>query len=199
MDSEAGIANLALAHIGVEKSIAALTERSKEAEACKLFYAQARNELLAAVPWPFATKIADLTLVEEDPNTEWSYSYRYPSDCVNFRRILSGNRVDTPSTAISYKIGADTEAKLIFTDREDAECEYTVLVTNVVFFPDDFVQALALRLAAMIAPRLTAGDPFKMGARAQTLYEKAVADAITGAFAEEQLDKPGFGEFVDSR
>lgn len=187
MASSTEICNLALSHIGIAKPIANLdTEQSQEASTCRVFYTTVRDVVLRDYRWPFATKIASLNLVGTDPNSEWAYSYRYPTDCIMFRRVLSGQRNDTPDTRIEYRIGKDDAGKLIFCDIEEAECEYTVKVTDTQFFTPDFILALSYRLAYYIAPRLTAGDPFKLGDAALKMYQIEVGRAISSAFNEEQ-------------
>lgn len=87
MSSSTEISNMALSHLAISREIAALdTERSQEAQACRRFYETVRKTVLRDYPWPFATKFATLALVEDDPNSEWDFSYRYPSDCLNARR-----------------------------------------------------------------------------------------------------------------
>ena len=93
MSSAVEICNLALSHLG-SSGIDALDERSEAAAACTTFYAICRDMVLRDAPWPFATKMQALALVEEDPNTEWGFSYRYPSDC--------------PSISVGFKAGKET-------------------------------------------------------------------------------------------
>lgn len=187
MASSTEICNLALSHIGIAKPIAALdTEQSQEAATCRVFYSIVRDVVLRDYRWPFASKIASLNLVEENPNSEWGYSYRYPTDCIMFRRILSGQRNDTPDTRIEYRLTKDAAGKLILCDIEEAECEYTEKVTDTQFFTADFILAFSYRLAYYIAPRLTAGDPFKLGEGALKLYNLEIGRAISSAFNEEQ-------------
>lgn len=198
--SEIAICNMALSHLGVAKEIANLeTENSQEAAACRRFFAQARDNTLRDYPWPFATKIEALALVEEEPNDEWGYSYRVPSDFVRLRRILSGERNDTRQTRVSYRIVRDTAGLLIYTDQENAEIEYTIRETDPTRYPSDFVMALSLRLAAYIAPRLTGGDPFKLGERALQLHEYEIRKAQSSATIEEQADDNPDSEFIRER
>src|SRR3990167_2163908 len=135
MPSEVEICNMALGHLGVGKEIANLeTEKSTEASLCRRFYANTRDEALRDFPWPFATKLAALGLIEEDPNDEWGFSYRYPSDCLRLRRLLSGLRNDTRQSRAPYKIGKDDQGRLLFADLEDAEAEYTARITDPALF-----------------------------------------------------------------
>jgi hypothetical protein len=138
-------------------------------------------------------------LIEEDPNSEWSYSYRYPSDCLKIRRILSGIRNDTAQSRVPYKIARDDSGQLFFADLEDLEIEYTMRVEDVQQFPPDFVMALSFRLAGYVAPRVTGGDPFKMGERAVRFYDYEISKAEAAAINEEQPDQPVESSFITAR
>lgn len=198
--SKTVIANLALSHLGSGKEIADLdTENSDEANALRRFYEEARNKALRDYDWPFATKIADLSLVETTPNNEWTYSYRYPSDCLKVRKIQSGIRTDNRQSRVPYRIAKDGAGKLIFTDQAEAKVEYTEIVTSVEFYPSDFVIALSYLLAFYGAPRITGGDPFNLGAKAGQLYVQELTNARANAFNEEQSDQPTESEFVRAR
>lgn len=200
MASEIEICNMALAHIGVSIPIANLDEASKEAQACKLFYAQTRDAVLRDFAWPFAGRFVALALVEEDPTGEWAFSYRYPTDAHTIRRILNpATRNDSRQSRIPYRLANDAEGLVILTDQEDAEAEYTFKVTNPGWFAPDFVSALALRLAADIAPQLTGGDPFKMGERALKLYAVQIGFARSNAANEEQPDETPDAEAIRAR
>jgi len=200
MSSNTEICNLALSHLGVGKEIANLdTEKSQEASACRRFFEISRDQVLREFLWPFATKIADLALIEEDPNTEWAFSYRYPIDCLDFRKILSGTRNETQDSRIPYRIANDNAGLVVYTDLEDAVAEYTMKVGNVALFPVDFQQALALRIAIYIAPRVTGGDPFKMGDRAMRMYMQEISSARANAFNEQQDERQVDSEFIRAR
>lgn len=198
--SDTEIANLALGHLGVGKEIANLTtESSAEATACRRYFEQARRQTLRDFPWPFASKIAALSLIEEDPNDEWDYSYRYPSDCLRILKILSDVRTDTPDSRIPYKESFDSTGKLIFTDRETPDIEYTADVTNVAVYPDDFVMAMSLRLAAYIAPSISGGDPFGMRKGALELYVYELSRAQANIQNEQQPDPEPDSIFIRTR
>jgi len=179
MTTETGICNLALSHLGVAKTIADLTtERSVEAGACRAFYETSRDEMLRDGYWPFAKRIVALALVESAPNDLWAYSYRYPADCKRALRIPNGSRVDTEQTKVQFDISSDATARLIFCDLSDAELEYTALITDTSLFDSDFIMALSLRLATYIAPRVTAGDAFKLGDRSRQLFAMSYTKAM---------------------
>ena len=199
MPSVVEICSMALGHLKVPP-IASVDERSEPARACNLYYAQARDEVLRAYPWPFATRFADLALVQEAPTVEWGYSYRYPTDCAHFRRILSGaGRNETRAMRVPFRLARDADGRLIFTDQPTAVAEYTAQVEDPNEYDADFVGAVALRFAVYVAPRVTQGDQLRLGDRAQRLYLEAIGEARSTAANEEQPDAPPDGELLASR
>lgn len=200
MASITDICNMAISHLGISKDIANVsTEQSAEAKACRRFLDIARETVLKDYNWPFATKMATLNLVEEDPNDEWAYSYRYPSDCLYARRILSGFRDDTDLTRIPYKITQDSTGILIYCDTENAILEYTLNTENVDLFSSDFKVALSYRLAHYIAPRITAGDPFGLGDKALQKYVLEIQRASANAFNEDKSSLPLTTDSISAR
>lgn len=200
MATKAEICNLALSHVGVGKEIANLdTEKSQEASACRRYYDQARLATLRDFEWPFATKVAALGLVTQNPTSEWGFSYQYPSDCLHFRRILSLRRNDTRQSRVPYRIVYGQAGNELYTDMQNAESEYTVNVEDPTRFPPDFAMALSFRLAAYIAPRLTGGDPYKLGDKALQLYTYEISRAKATAVNEEQEEEDPDSEFIRGR
>lgn len=198
--SNTEIANIAISHLGIGKQIAALdTENSEEAKAVRVFYSIALDQMLRGFMWPFASRIVTLALVEEDPNDEWSFSYQYPSNCLNFRRILSGIRTDNRQSRIPYRIVDDPTGSLVYTDEEDAEAEYLVRVTDTLRFPPDFTMALSYLIASYCAPRLTGGDQFKLGEKALKMYVYHSSIAMAAAGNEEQGDELPQSEYIRAR
>lgn len=199
MLSETSICNMALSHLGVGDAITSLGENSQEANSCRAFFEVARDATLRDFSWPFATKTADLALIEEDPNDEWSYSYAYPADCLQFKRVLSGSRNDTRQSREPYRIVKNADDYVVYSDVEDAACEYVFRNEDTQHYPPDFAIALSFRLAAYVAPRLTAGDPFKMGERSMQLYQFELSKARANGANEEQAEEPPQSEFILER
>lgn len=191
---------MALSNLGLGKEIGnADTENSAEARAFRRFFETARDATLRDFDWPFATKFVDLGLIETGPTDEWGYSYQYPSDCLKFRRIPSGTRIDTTNTAVKFRIARGDSGQIILTDQQDAEGEYTVLVEAIEEWAPDFVLALSWRLAIYMAPRITGGDPFKLRESAAKMYAYQLALAQNNAGNEERLDTPPESEFISGR
>lgn len=201
--SNTEIANMAISHLGVGVDIADLdTEDSQEAIACRRFYEPARKATLRDFPWPFATAFADLALVETTPDEideEWAYSHRYPSSCLKIRRIVSGVLPETRQSRIPYQEARDSTGKLIYSNYLTPRVEFTYDESTVSRFDDDFVLAFSLRLAAYVAPRLTSGDPFKLGLRALQLYMSHVGMAQATAVNEQQDREEPESEFIRAR
>lgn len=200
MASSTEICNLALSHLGSTKRIANLsTEQSTEAALFRVFYETCLDLVLRDYRWPFASTIAALGLIEDDPNEEWSYSYSYPTDCLEIRRILSGVRNDARDSRVPYKIAYSSAGRILYCDIENAEAEYTIRITDPQLYPPDFIMALSFRLASYAAPALTAGDPFKMGDRAMKMYQYEISKATATSFNEEQPDQDPDSEFIRAR
>lgn len=212
--SKTEIANLALGHIGISKPIGDFaTERSVEAQMMRTYYETAYQATLRAVPWTFAKKFASLALVTDFttqtvPTTlEWFYSYRYPSDCFHFVRIVSPRlNNDTRQSRIPYTIAADASGLLIYSNFPNPSetsitpmCEYTFLNTNIAQYPPDFVMAMSYLLGFYCAPALTKGDPFKLGAAAGANFKTMILQAANMFLNEEQRPEEPQSEFIRAR
>lgn len=200
MASFTDMAQMALSHLGSGKTISNIeTEQSDEARALRTFQDTALEHVLRAVPWSFATQIEELALVEEDPNDEWAYSYRYPTDALMIRKIQSGLRTDSRQSRVPYRIAQDDSGRVIFTDIEDAIAEVTVNETDSSLYPADFVLAFTYYWAFLVAPRVTKGDPFKLKNEMFELYKLHISYAFANSMNEDQPDQPVESEFIRTR
>lgn len=211
--SPVDICNLALSHVGVALEIQALNDNTKEARACNRFFNVLRQNLLRKFPWPFATSTASLILLS-DPNLiipatiEWQFSYRLPSDVLRARRILNDRR-PTWQTVVPYRIEKDSGGGILLTDYApiaansvipaQPQLEYTVDVTDTTQFPADLAMAFSYALGKLVAPRVTTGDPYKLGDKCAAEFKSAWEAATGMAMDEEQPDKPAESEFVRAR
>jgi hypothetical protein len=201
MASDVTICNLALMRIGVSQPIADLSEQTTAAILANTIFADTRDLVLRSAHWGFARKVAALALVAEDPTDDWGFSYRYPADAVDIRKIRSGlRRVDPRDERVSYELSSDGSGLLIYTDQEDAVAEYTWRVTTVEWYPPDFVSALAWRLAVDLAMALA---PSTLGSamrdKAEQYYRAAIIDAKAASLNEEAPDDAPPSEFIRAR
>lgn len=196
------ICNLALSHLASSAEVTDIeTDRTKEAKACRRFYDVARDRVLRAFPWPFATRIEPLALVTDftdDSTAEWDYAYRYPIDALELRKIQNEyhQRNDIRASRVPYRIAGDATGRLVYADLAKAIVEYTAKVEDPELFDPDFVMAFSLYLASLIAPRVTAGDQFQLGKYA---YQRALSElenARVNALREEQADTEPDAEMI---
>ena len=184
---------MALGHLGAHAMIQDHdTDESAEAKACRIYFEIAKKKVLEDFDWPFARQYADLALVSENPNADYTRSYRYPSGCLAIRGIVTGT-VHTPSDARpTYQIGSDATGRLIFCNESPATIKYTKEITDLNIFSMSFVMAQSYLLASMIAPRITGGDAFNRQEKAMNMYFLQIAKAQSNAANEEQLlPEPG--------
>lgn len=153
------ICNQALARIGDYSNITSLTENTNEAANCNLFYNLARQALLQAHQWGWATTVKNLTLSAAEP-LGFDYAYAYPTGAINVNRIF-----DTTDETLwhdqdpyEFEVRADPDdpnKTIICTNLQYAGIVYTADVTDPNKFPPLFQTALTWLLAADITIPLT--------------------------------------------
>lgn len=191
MTTSTDIANMALRNIANSNEIANLdTDTSKQAKACRAFYQISLLHLLRRRHWRFARKVAELVIVDPNPDSHYEYAYRYPADCIEFRNVRSSERVMNETTLIAHDIIPDADGRLVVTDEPDACGEYTYMVSNPDHWPPDFILALSFHLSTLLAPSLTSGDPFQMGKQAAMLYQYYFGEAAAADGGEAVPDEP---------
>lgn len=190
------IANMALGNVGVSKQIAALGEQSNEANVCNLYYQPSLESALEDFPWPEATGYDTPGLVKKEPNDDWNFAYRYPTDCLMVRRIVTvlGRRDPDPPP---FRIGRDSTGRLIYTDEEAPTVEMTVRISDAAQFSALFAEALSWRLAAFIAPALSRIKD--MQKTALVIYSAVLARARVRAANEQQQPEPPVSDLERAR
>jgi hypothetical protein len=199
--SKTQICNIALVRIGVTKFLTNVeTDKSKEASALNLVFDDERDYVLRDFPWPFATSYAQLNLVsgslETPTSNDWIYAYRYPSDCMFARRITTVlGRAETQPPP--FKIGRDSQGRLVYTNQEDAELEYTLGVTDPAEFDSVFDSMLAWKLAKTLAPSASRIKGIIDTCNAE--YERDRIKAQVAALNEQQQEQPPESEMIQAR
>lgn len=163
--SEVEICNLALTKVG-NLTITALTDGTKEARACKVYYPLMRNELLAGHPWNFAMARADISaLLLATPAFQWDFAYTVPADCLRVWELY----------------GTDAEwvveqGQFLTNQEEEIFIRYIFKLEDSLKFSPSFDCCLAQRLAAELATKL-ADDKALRQALLQELYQKYLPEA----------------------
>jgi hypothetical protein len=164
------IINQALSHIGHTQFIDSRSEDSQEVAVSDVHYDDALAYVLEDFNWGFARRTNTLGLVEDftDVTTphDWAYSYRYPSETVKIRRVMTTlGRLDPNPPP--FEIGSDDTGRLVLTDQEDCVVETTKLITDAQLYTAMFASALSWYLAFLMVPGLAkdksiAGDMLRM-------------------------------------
>jgi hypothetical protein len=218
------VANLAISHCGVSKQIGnVVTERSLAAQMCRTFIDIARQYTLRQATWSFAQKQIGPTVVATSPTPEWQFAYQYPSDALRISRFMSWRlRNDTRQSRVEYKVMQPVDVSLstltpkptsysqttglwIYTDWPGptnllpAIIEYVYDNKNVAQWTPDFIIALSYRLASLIVPTLTSGDPYGYKKGIDEQYMKEIAKAEAFNLNEDQRPEEPQSEFIRGR
>lgn len=169
------IYNLALNAVGGRNNVSATSEQSREAEVCGLWYEDIRDQILAAAPWPEATKMDYLASVSEatgddwvagDPKPGYTYTYGLPADCIRPQYLTTFDRFQ-----VTYY--SDT-VKALHTNAYQAILLYTMKLDNVSLWGSPLRMAIVYGLAANICMPLS-GKP----TRTRMLLEQANAHILS--------------------
>lgn len=144
--SEVQIVNSALAKIGVER-ISALTDEVSRARILAEQYPITRDALIRSHPWNFAIAYASLNLITPKPPEVFEYGYVFdlPSDCTRIFNVDLGDGAKWEEID-GHRLAAHESVVAI---------KYIKRVVDVTKFDDNFIEALAWRLAADVCYLLT--------------------------------------------
>ena len=164
MASETEIANLACSKLGDEDQIIDLRSgESRAARAIAAVFDTMRDTVLRAGQWNFAQTRVALPALTDKPAWGFGYAYQLPADYL----ALSNLQDD-----IDYQIEA---GRILTNATPPLKLRYIRRVTDTGTFDALFIDALACRLAAQVAMRLTGERTVADGAMAA--YRLALNDA----------------------
>ena len=174
------ICNLALSYLGDTATVASIDppEGSAQAQHCARFYPVALKLLLESHAWNFVTTRAALAVVVDGYTDQWRFAYALPSDATNVLSVLPQSQypADYFGTAIrnywgwvwpllweldsrcDFQIGMIGAQQVILSNSENAIARYTIATVQPGIFPALFADALAWKLAAMLAGPLMKGE-----------------------------------------
>jgi hypothetical protein len=192
MSSRVDIFNMALGHIGVSSTVADELERSPERVICTRFWDTCRDALFSYkdMEWKFAATTVVLADLGSPPDG-WGFRYRYPNDCINAHAILGASsfgRAQDEALRPKFDVQFEADGRVILCDMPEAVLRYTKRVEEAERWPSSFVEAMAFRLASMIAMPLK-NDP---GLRDNLLQvaEQFAQIAMASSLNEGQPDGP---------
>lgn len=198
MASEIDICNLALGHLGDKATVSSISppEGSAQAEHCARFYPIARDLVLEAHEWGFATKRANLALLTDTPPPGFQFVYQLPSDCRNIVDLIDPNAPtffpvderphhwgDNAFTMppVPYELEARTDGtQIVYTTLESAMIRYVASITDTTKFSAQAIDAIGWLLAAYLAGPVMKGDAgAQMGATCMKAYRLSLGQAMT--------------------
>ena len=159
--------NMALARIGHTAALATIGDSTTEADLCNLFWPMARDTVLQARAWGFATRRSDLSAIAKDSpdlHGEWEYRYRVPAEALQVIAVLPPTDGSAVSLAKDPSPGADfiieengSGDRDLYTNQEEAILHYVERVADVTLYSPQFVQAVVAVLAHHLAPAIVKG------------------------------------------
>jgi hypothetical protein len=159
------------------RAIPGFDDGSAEAEVARHIYGPARDALLAAHPWRFATAQSALPRLLNPPRADFAHAFQLPAD---FLRALSAGS-DNRGRGLSYRIVAGT-----------LQADVETLTLTYIFRPDEsgfppfFDQTLTARLAAEFCLPLT-----ESASRAELLFRRADEEFRRAKAIDSQQAEPG--------
>ena len=170
MASEIDICNLALGQLGAHY-ITSFADGTTESVACATNYPMARDAVLESRDWTFAVverQLTEITVPSGEMPPEFSHAYQVPTDCLLIRYCFLPSTVSFPDGMSGALITAEPTSEQSvqrptwnrFEDR--CYCNESLLwaryikqVTDTTKYTNNFLQALATRLAFELAMPLT--------------------------------------------
>lgn len=172
--SKTKIFNIALSNLGISAPIQNSIEQHPTAMLMNNYYELARDTVLEAHEWSFATGFKEMsTAYETNENPNYQYAFTFPNDCISPRAVI--DLIDNKEKKFEPAIDSKGE-KIILTNSNPCLLRYTKRMTNETFFPAAFVNALAFYLAYLAAQVIT-GSNNKKNTNLQD-YQIAIRQAI---------------------
>ena len=175
--SRTEIANLALGHFG-QYRIDDIDERTPTAEAVRDCWHICRDSILRAHHWNFATAAAILTQLAAPPLFGWAFQWQLPAD---FLKLVSCNGVYSGTRDTEFSV----RGTVLLTNEQQAQIEYVRSVPECELWDSNFVEAFALKLAEMVAPRLSLS-----GSQAESLARRTQAAGQLAAHSDAIDSRP---------
>jgi hypothetical protein len=148
------VCNAALSRLG-EARIVDLNADAKVSRACLLNFPLARDEVLRAHWWNFATERAALTELSTTPYFGYDHQYQLPVDCL---RVIEVNGVSSVGHPLDQW---EIEGQKLLSDEETVQIRYIKRITDLNLFDSLALEALIVLLASKLAPAIQGGSTSK--------------------------------------
>ncbi len=205
MYTKAQIFNLSLSALLLQRQVANPdTDPSNEAKVLSSNWQAAFESTLGEMDLDATSTYVPLELIVEDPTNlprEWEYAYKYPTNCLFFRRIRSCYAVDNKTTHIPKRVGIYNGQKVIFTRQEKAVAEIIASDIPLAALNGSAALALAMRLAWLSAPLIVGKGSGQLKQELASKYTvfKAEAQEIDRRENFSFESEATMSEFVEER
>lgn len=170
------ICNIALAKIGSDSFITSLTDDTKSARHCSIFYEPIRDSLLRSHLWRFARKQYQLAPLLITPLFDGGYYFQKPVDCL---------RVIQPDEEYFGMYGRwSIEGDKILADTSVLNIVGIQQVTDENLFDSIFVEAFSTKLAHELCLPLAQSESLKAALK-QDMREIIIRAAHVGATEQD--------------
>jgi hypothetical protein len=142
------IANKALFKIG-QNRISSLTQAGKEADKCNSAIRDVLREVIEEHAWGFATKYATLAKLQEAPPFGFEFAYQAPQEALRLLDVRS-----VPDLTAKPEKHVLVSGNIVYTDANPCYARYVIYTEDLGFAPAGFIDTVAWKLAAEIAPSL---------------------------------------------
>lgn len=173
--SDIALCSRALIRLGANP-ISSFSDGSAEAEIAGALYGPARDGLLSAHPWNFATSQVALNQLQEAPLADYSYAFQLPNDFLRALSAGSGIR----GRGLTYRIFGGT----LHTNATEVLLTYIYQVDEASF-PPFFDMALIAHLTAEFCIPLTENT-----SRASLYFDLAEDQYKRAKQVDSQQDTP---------
>lgn len=170
------VANLAVYHMGGRAISDLTTDDTQEAIVIRAWFDAARDELLRAHPWNFATVRASLSALSSAPVTdEFNFQAQLPNDCI---KVIYSDYVEQKFVV---------EGRLILSDEQYPVIKYVSNSYDVDQWPQDVVNAFSFLLASYIAQAIN--GPAGKAMEYRDMYEKILLPQCKFRDSKEMREK----------
>ena len=147
MPTKTSICNLAVSWVAGNRITDVDLDNSKEAQICRDNYSDTLKAVLEERAWTFATKRYKWTPLAETPTWGYSKAFQIPSSVLVIKEVHQNSTLANGANDIDWR----REEDKILCDLEEIYVKVIVNITDENKFSGQFVQAVAARLAAIMA------------------------------------------------
>lgn len=193
------VINEALALIG-ESPISDVLESTARAAAANSHWDAVRHDVLGRLDWQCAVKRANLSQHATAPLFEYAYAYTLPSDFIRLVEIYdvtTGTYISYAHPDASYQIEWHEGFRSIITSRSPLQVRYVFDLTDTTLMSSSMQKAIAAKLAARLAKRLTGQS--NLVASMEAMYQHVLGEAGLEEGEQRPLEHIPHGTWTRAR